>query len=90
MERGIIIRNPRRTQRNNLVKYQKCSMSLFNEELSVHECLGDKKIVEYNVYESCGECHVYDDRKWYRWSLHQPDCNNQIKHPMKTTLPSRG
>jgi hypothetical protein len=41
--RGIIIRNPYRTQRNNLVKCPKCSMSLFNEELSVHECLGDKK-----------------------------------------------
>ena len=45
-ERGVIIMNPHRTQRNNLVKCPKCSMSLFNEELSVHECLGDKKIVD--------------------------------------------
>jgi hypothetical protein len=51
-------------------------MSLFNEELSVHECLGDKKIVEYNVYETYGEYHVYDGRKGYRWSIYQPNCNN--------------
>jgi hypothetical protein len=75
-ERAIIIRNPSRTQRNNLVKCPKCSMSLFNEELSVHECLDDKKIVEYNVYETYGEYHVYDGRKGYHWSLHQPNCNN--------------
>ena len=32
-ERGVVIRNPHTTQRNNLVKCPKCSMSLFNEEL---------------------------------------------------------
>jgi hypothetical protein len=50
-------------------------MSLFNEELSVHECL-DKKIVEYNVYETYGEYHVGDGRKGNLWSLQEPNCNN--------------
>jgi hypothetical protein len=75
--------NPDRHQRNNLVRCPKCSMSLIDEELFVHECLGDKIVVDI-MYDTCGEYYVYDGKKWYRWfpptEIQQPnktpdDCN---------------
>jgi hypothetical protein len=41
-------------------------MSLIGEELSVHECISDKTIVDI-MYDTCGEYYVYDGSKWYRW-----------------------
>ena len=39
---------------------------MIDEELVIHECLGDKKVVDI-MYDTCGEYYLFDGRKWYRW-----------------------
>ena len=58
---------------------------MIDKELFVHECLGDKTVVDI-MYDTRGEYYVYEDKNWYRWfpptKLQQP-----TEHTMKTTLP---
>jgi hypothetical protein len=81
--------NPHRNQRSNLVKCPKCSMSLIDEELSVHECIGDKKVVDV-MYDTCGEYYLFDGKKWYRWfpatKPEQPDRNTREGNTTKSLV----
>lgn len=53
-------------------------MSLIDEELLIHECLGDRRVVDV-MYDTSGEYHLFDGKKWYRWF---PPTN--LQHPGKT------
>ena len=39
---------------------------MIDKELFVHECLGDKTVVDI-MYDTRGEYYVYEDKNWYRW-----------------------
>ena len=49
---------------------------MIDKELFVHECLGDKTVVDI-MYDTRGEYYVYEDKNWYRWfpptKLQQPN-----------------
>ena len=49
---------------------------MMDKELFVHECLGDKTVVDI-MYDTRGEYYVYEDKNWYRWfppiKLQQPN-----------------
>jgi hypothetical protein len=58
---------------------------MIDKELFVHECLGDKTMVDI-MYDTRGNTTCMRIKIGIA-GFHQPNCSNQTEHPMKTTLP---
>jgi hypothetical protein len=59
---------------------------MIDKELLVHECLGDKTVVDI-MYDTRGGYYMCKRVIIGIAGFPQPDCSNQTEHPMKTTLP---
>jgi hypothetical protein len=65
---------------------------MIDKELFVHECLGDKTVVDI-MYDTRGEYYVYEYKNWYSWfpptKLQQPNGTPDEDNTTKSLVTTR-